>query len=299
MKTVILSLFEQHPLLEPLAAHFEFEIGRIRLKSFPDQESLLQFETDLEGKNVIILNSLGRPDAKMLPLIFAAETARDLGAKKVGLCAPYLCYMRQDKRFHRGEAVTSTYFADLVSHYFDGLVTVDPHLHRRHSLSEIYSIPNSVQHAAPRVSEWISEHIPEPLLIGPDSESEQWVKEVALAAGADFLILEKIRHGDRDVEISKPAVEHYLNYTPVLVDDIISSAQTMIESVRHLRQAGMKPPVCIGVHPVFADDAYQMLLNSGVEKVVSCNTIPHPSNQIDLFPILSQGIMDILLVENQ
>ena len=66
----------------------------------------------------------------MLPLIFAAATARELAAAKIGLVAPYLAYMRQDRRFNPGEAVTSRQVAGLLSSAFDWLVTVDPHLHR-------------------------------------------------------------------------------------------------------------------------------------------------------------------------
>jgi ribose-phosphate pyrophosphokinase len=84
------------------------------------------------------------------------------------------------------------------------------------------------------------------------------------------------------VEVSIPQVEAYRHHTPVLVDDIISTARTMIETIGHLKKAGMRPPVCIGVHAIFAEHAYQDLLDSGAAKVVTCNTIPHESNAIDL-----------------
>lgn len=54
------------------------------------------------------------------------------------------------------EAVTSVHFAALISEAFDWLVTVDPHLHRRGSLYEIYSIPNAVVAAAPATARWIA-----------------------------------------------------------------------------------------------------------------------------------------------
>jgi ribose-phosphate pyrophosphokinase len=60
-----------------------------------------------------------------------------------------------------------------------------------------------------------------------------------------------VRHGDRDVEVSVPDVDIYKDATPILVDDIISTARTMIETVQHLKKAGMKPPICVGIHAVF------------------------------------------------
>lgn len=200
---------------------------------------------------------------------------------------------QQDKRFRDGEGITSRYFADLISNAFNGIITVDPHLHRYPSLDALYRVPANSLHAAELLSDWIKTHIGKPLLIGPDSESEQWVSEVARLAGAPSIILEKIRRSDRDVTVSVPHVERWASHTPVLVDDIISTARTMIATVGHLTNAGMRPPVCIGVHGVFADDAYDELVAAGVDRVVSCNTIPHPSNGIDVTDLLADGVRSI------
>ena len=290
MKPILFSLFDQHPLIPIISEKMDVELGKIVWRYFPDGETYLRIESKIQDREIIILNSLEHPNSKILPLFFLAETAKSLGAKRVGLCAPYLSYMRQDKQFQPGEAITSDYFAGLLSNYFDWIITVDPHLHRHHNLSEIYSIPNVVIHAAPFIAKWISEKIDKPVLIGPDRESEQWVSQVAKDANAPFLILDKIRHGDRDVDVSMPGIASYINYTPVLVDDIISTAQTMIKTVYHLKKLNMKAPVCIGVHPIFADNSYKSLLKAGVSQVVSCNTILHVSNQIDLSEIIISEI---------
>lgn len=298
MKPIILSLFKKHGLIQIIAKENQYELGNIIFRDFPDGESYIRFETDVTDRDVIILDSLEKPNPKLLPLLFTAKTARALGAKSVGLCASYLSYMRQDKQFNPGEGITSSYFADLLSEHFDWLVTIDPHLHRRHNLSEIYSIPNSVLHSADNISQWVEKYVEMPVLIGPDEESEQWVSKVAHDANAPYLILEKIRHGDSDVEVSKPIIERYQNHTPVLVDDIISTAKTMIETVHHLHQLRMKPAVCIGIHAVFAQDAYEALLSAGVADVITCNTIEHPSNCIDLTSLLVAGIKQHIELNN-
>ena len=295
MKPLIISPFGEHPLLMPIAKQLGAEVGVVTHRHFPDGESFVKFENSLQGRDLVILASLDYPNNKILPLLFLAETARELGVKRIGLCAPYLSYMRQDKRFHPGEGVTSVYFAKLLSHYVDWLVTVDPHLHRHYDLNEIYSIPSTVLHAASTISQWILDNINNPVLIGPDSESEQWVRDVAESAQAPYLILEKKRQGDYDVEVSEPAIKPYLTCTPVLVDDIISTASTMMKTIEHVTAAKMNPPVCIGVHAVFAESAYDALLAAGVSDVVSCNTINHPSNKINLSNELLSGIQNQLV----
>lgn len=127
---IIFSLFGCEKLADIIIKKSGFLAGKITAHQFPDEESLIKLETDVNDRTVIFLANLNRPNGKILPLLFAAETARELGASKVVLIAPYLPYMRQDKIFKAGEGITSKYFAKLLSGYFDGLITIDPHLHR-------------------------------------------------------------------------------------------------------------------------------------------------------------------------
>jgi len=272
-----------------LAEVVEADIGRLDHRQFPDGETYLRFLNSPAGRNIILVCTLAHPDDKFLPLLLASAGARDLGAVKVGLVAPYLAYMRQDRRFQDGEAVTSRYVAGLLSSAIDWLVTVDPHLHRYKALPEIYTIPCTVTHAAPLISAWIKANVQTPLLIGPDGESEQWVAAVAAAAGAPFTVLEKTRHGDRDVEIRVKHLDRLPGRTPVLVDDIISSGRTMLEAVRHIRAYTDARPICIGVHGIFADQSDVALVTAGA-RIVTTNTVRHESNAIDVTGLLAPAI---------
>ena len=294
MKTILFSLPGNEELTAQLAKKMNAEIGECKLRKFPDGESYTRILSDVKGKCVVMVCTLHEPDEKLLPLYFLSHTAKSLGAMCTCLVAPYLAYMRQDKVFHEGEGVTSSYFGKLISGFADSITTIDPHLHRISSLGEVYDIPNRVIRAADAISKYIKENIHNPVLIGPDSESEQWVSDVAKKAGVPFTVLQKVRHGDRDVEVSVPDVEKYKESTPVLVDDIISTARTMIETTEHLKNAGMKPPICVGIHAVFSGNAYQDLLDSGVEKIVTCNTIPHSSNGIDLSDIMAKEVKKLM-----
>lgn len=288
--TVLFSLFESDEICKRLAETIGAEVGKLERRQFPDGETYLRFHTDVSDRTVIFVCMLDHPDRKTLPLIFAAQTARELGARSIGLVAPYLAYMRQDRQFNSGEAITSKSFASLISGNFDWLITVDPHLHRYQSLAEIYTLSPEVVPAAPRLSDWISKNVVSPLIVGPDSESKQWVAAVAETIGCPFVVLEKIRHGDRDVEVSFPEAEQHQGRTPVLVDDIISTARTMIEACHHLIASGLPAPVCVGVHGIFAGTAYDDLLAAGASRVVTTNTIAHASNAIDLTDLLAEAI---------
>jgi len=268
--------------------------GTLSIHRFPDGEVLPRFDTRVAGCPVVLVCSLNDPDRKVLPLLFAAATARELGAKCVLLVAPYLAYLRQDTRFREGEAVSSRLFARQLSCGFDGLVTVDPHLHRHRALSEIFTRRALSASAAPVLARWVRDNVAEPVLIGPDEESVQWVGQAAAAAGLQHFTLTKRRHGDRNVEIVLPDLEPWRGCTPVLVDDVISTGGTMRESVRLLRQAGFAAPVCVASHAVFAGAAYEELLAAGAARVVTSNTIAHPSNRVDAGPAVAAALQSLL-----
>lgn len=286
MNSIVFSLPGNELLAKNVSEKLDAESGQMEMRYFPDQETYVRVLSDVGGKDVFIVATLHNPNEKLLPLYFLSKLLKELNANKVTLIAPYLAYMRQDKRFKDREAITSGYFAELLSSFVNEIITIDPHLHRRHSMSEIYSVPCTVIHASELISKWIKGNVNQPLLIGPDSESEQWVSEVAKNAGAPFIILEKTRLGDKDVRVEIPKLEDFKNHTPVLVDDIISTALTMIKTIEHLRRARMVSPVCIGVHAVFAEGAFEKLKACGTAQIVTCNTIPHESNRIDISELL-------------
>lgn len=272
-----------------LASRLDVPVITPEVRQFPDGELYVRIDADLAGQDVILVAGLHAPGDKFLPIAFLAGTARDLGARKIGLVAPYLAYLRQDSRFHPGEGITSTYFARLVSSTVDWLVTVDPHLHRLSSLDRVYSIPTTIARAAPAIANWIAGTIEKPMLVGPDLESAQWVTAVAEGCGAPYVILEKTRRGDRDVSVSSPTSQ--LNgHTPVLVDDIVSTGRTMVEATRVLLEAGSAPPMCVAIHAVFADAVDQELLAAGARGIVTCDTIPHATNQISVAAAIADAV---------
>lgn len=274
------------PLATALAVKLNGDIGAIETRRFPDTETYLRFKTDVANRSVAVICTLDQPDEKFLRLAFAAAAARDLGATRVGLIAPYLAYMRQDSRFKDGEAVTSREFARLISSGFDWLVTVDPHLHRYASLDELFTIPCRVVHAAPALSSWIRENVARPLVIGPDSESEQWASTVASLANCPHIVLNKHRFGDRDVKISVPDLSVWLDRTPVLIDDIVSSARTMIEACQEVVARGLAAPVCIAIHALLSAAAYRSL-EAVSARVVTTSAVGHETNEIDMSGLIA------------
>ncbi|TWO72704.1 ribose-phosphate diphosphokinase [Caenimonas sedimenti] len=287
---IVLALPGAAALAADLAGRLACPWSQLATHRFPDGESLVRIDAPVQDRCVVLVGSLDHPDGKTLPLLFAADAARELGAERVGLVAPYLAYMRQDMRFHPGEAVTSRSYARLLSGALDFLVTVDPHLHRWHALGDIYSIRTQAVAAAPAIARWLRDQVPQPLLVGPDAESAQWIAHVAHLCSSPWTVMEKTRSGDREVRVAFAPDNDWTGRTPVLLDDVVSTGGTMVAAVRAIAAAGLGPPVCVATHALLDDEALDALRDAGATRFVSCDSVPHSSNAIALGPLLADAV---------
>lgn len=294
MNAIVLALPGNEEAAEDLAGRLGAPAGAVAVRGHPDGESGVRVDADVAGRDVALVCTLDRPDAKVVPLALAAGAARENGARSVGLVAPYLAYMRQDRAFRPGEGTSARHFAHLLSAAVDWLATVDPHLHRVRALGEVFPIPTAVAHAAGPIAAWLRAEVPDAVVVGPDAESAQWVAEVARRARRPHVVLAKQRLDDRRVEVRLPDLAAWRERTPVLVDDIVSTAGTMAAAVGLLRGAGMRAPTCVAIHAVFADGAHRALVEAGAERVVTCRTIAHPTNGIDVGAPMAEAVRGLL-----
>lgn len=284
--TIIFALPGNETMVAQLSDQLGATLGTLESRQFPDGESYVRLAHAVARKHVVLVCTLAHPDSQMLRLVFAADAARDLGARSVSLVAPYLAYMRQDRRFRSGEAVSSRSFARLLSGSFDRIVTVSPHLHRYKTLTEIYPIEAIALDASPMLATWIAAHVERPLLVGPDSESEQWVACVARLASAPYLVGRKARSGDRSVSIELPSLTGFAGYKPVIVDDVVSSGETLRAAAGQLVSAGFARPVCLAVHGLQSDaDAARLAPMS--DALVTTDSISNPAARIELAPLIA------------
>lgn len=272
-----------------LAEALDMPVQIIESHRFPDGELRLVLPPRLP-KRVIFCRSLDRPNEKLIELLIAARAARELGAQRLTLVAPYLCYMRQDKAFHVGEAVSQPIVGGFLADLFDDVVTVDPHLHRIRYLSEAVPSKNAVSLTATTLmADFLAERDDNPLLLGPDQEAEQWVSSVAAPADRDYAVCTKNRLGDRQVEISLPDID-IGGRSVVLVDDVASSGRTLaVAAGACLANSAARVDVLV-THALFCGDAFRRLLHVGVKNVCSTDSVSHQSNRIPLATLLGDAV---------
>ncbi len=240
-----------------------------------------------QPESAVVLRSLDDPNAKLVEVLLAADALRRRGAERVMLAAPYLGYMRQDQSFREGEAISQQVVGAQLGLAFDGVVTVEAHLHRIASLSQVFSCPAESLSAAPLVAQWCTSLAGNWLVVGPDRESEPWVRAVATRAGLPWIVCDKVRAADDRVHVEVPKPPDGIRGA-LLVDDIASTGATLAEASRGLQAVGFERVEAVVIHALFAPGAEARLQAAGVERVVSTDSVAHPSNRLCVAPLLAE-----------
>ncbi len=289
---MLLAFPDYLPQAQRLATALEIRMQTIFLHRFPDGESLIRLPGPLPD-HVILCRSLNQPNDKLIELLLCAQTARQQGASRLTLVAPYLCYMRQDIANQPGEAVSQQIIGQLLANLFDDVITVDPHLHRISALQQAIPIENAISlSAGHEIGRFLKQQCRQALLLGPDSESKQWVASIAEQIGCEYAIAAKTREGDQSVTMHLPAYD-FADKTVVIVDDMASTGTTLIKATALLMAAGAQQVFVVITHPLFCGDAEAAVLKSGVKQIWSTDSISHPSACIHLDKLLAKAIQTI------
>lgn len=299
MSVAVFGFDECEQQAKALAQCLNVPFEPIVTRSFPDGESLIRVSG--AAKLALLYRSLDQPNAKLMEILLAAAALRDNGAVRVVLVAPYLAYMRQDMAFHPGEAVSQRVIGDLVSSHFDGLVTVDPHLHRVSSLDEIFTNITALNvSAAPVLGAALAGRLQaDTILVGPDSESRPWVESIARPLGLEVLIGEKQRFGDRKVTLVVPDIDKVHGRPAVLVDDMISSGTTLIACAALLRNAGATSIAAIATHCLASAADLARLKENGITDIIATDSVPGLVATIPIVQALANAIAGQAWIEQE
>jgi len=275
-----------------------FELGAVEVKKFPDGETYIRVLSDVQGRDVVYVNSLQRePNEAVIETLYTLDTLRDLGARRVVAVIPYMSYARQDSRFNPGEAVSIQILAKLFRTVsVDHIVTVDMHLHRISDPSSLFGANFHNITGVRELGKYLKKHysLTNAVVIGPDEEAEQWAKVMAEELGGlEYSVLEKTRLTAEKVVVEARGVK-VEGKDVVIVDDIISTGGTIVEGVKALRSLGARDFYVAAVHPLLIGDAYSKLMRLGLKELVGTNTVLSPISRVSIAPAIVEALDRIL-----
>ncbi|HZP70267.1 MAG TPA: ribose-phosphate diphosphokinase [Pseudolabrys sp.] len=276
---------------ERLASRLGVPLHPIDVHFFPDGE--LRVTVGPPSATAIVYAPLDRPNDKLLILLFAAEAFRREGARRLVLTAPYLCYMRQDAAFHRGEAINQKVIGSLLAGSFDRMITVDAHLHRTKNIEDVFpGIESDDLSAMPAIADVLrgSGISHETVVTGPDEESRPWVRDLAARLDLKHAVGHKSRRDDKSVEIGFDNSGLFKGRPALLVDDIVSSGGTLLACTKALLGAGAIAVDVVVTHALFTSEMIRSFRDAGVRSIRSTTSVPHATNAIALDGILADAL---------
>jgi len=281
---IIVALSGNEKISKLIAKKAKQPYTKLVLNKFPDGEIDIRFNKRITNKKIFLVQSFQNTNNltlndKIIETLFAIYTAKNLNAKKIYLIAPYFPYFRSDKRFKQGESVGINIMNQLFS-VCDKIFCIDPHLHRIKNIKNALENGTNISLDKPIIDYLKSQNIKNPLFVGPDKESLQWVINVASAFNKKPVIALKKRESSRKVKIKLPSKVNAKDKELIIIDDIISTGNTMLENIKELKKYKPKKIYLIGIHGIFAENALEKLKKHGI--IVSTNTLVNDADIIDV-----------------
>jgi len=277
-------------LAERTAELLGVETVPLAFKHFPDGESYVRLEGNVENEEVAIVQTTSPPqDSRLLQLALTADAAKRNGAIKVTAVVPYLAYARQDKVFLRGETVSiETVARMLEAAGVDAVLTVNVH---QEATLQTFPFPARSASAIPLIAEYLKARgFAGAFALAPDKGAVYIVEQAKKVLGGECGYLEKQRDrytGQVSVERKAYTVK---GKTVVIFDDIISSGGTIVAAAKIMRELDAGEIYAACVHPLLVGEAEKHILEAGVHEVVGTDSVPSHVSRVSLAPLLSKEL---------
>ena len=263
----------------------------INVHRFPEGETMPTVSAPA-SETTVLYRSLDRPNRKLADLLLAADAFRRAGVRRLILVAPYFCYLRQDAVFAPGQPLSRDVIGPLIGTRFSAVITVQAHLHRTSDLAA--ALGTRALNLSP--IEPLAAALPEedrPIIVGPDVESKPWVEAWARRLAGRAVVLHKTRRSDDQVSVERPPMD-VAGRSVVIVDDVASSGGTLARAAALVHKAGASSIDVAVVHALTSGPATQRILNAGARRIVSTDSVPHPTNVAKLAPMLADAVRQAL-----
>jgi ribose-phosphate pyrophosphokinase len=269
---------------ERVAKRLAVSLAEHEEREFEDGQHKARPLVSVRGCDVFVLHSLHGDDEqsvndKLCRLLFFLGAVRDASAASVTAVVPFLCYGRKDRKTKPRDPVTTRYVAALFeAMQVDRVVTLD--VHNIAAYQNAFRCRTEHLEARPVFVEYLAGALDDgPVaVVSPDVGGAKRAKrfrdalEVRLARPVSGALVEK--HRSQDVVSGELLAGDVADKTVILIDDMISTGGTLARAARTCRDAGARAVWAVAGHPVFTEDADQVLAEPTLDRVITLDTVP-------------------------
>ena len=289
------------PLAQEIADELGIELGHAVVSTFKDGEIRVRILENIRGHDVFIIQPTCNPvNLHLMELLILIDAAKRASVERITAVIPYYGYARQERKTAGREPISAKLVANLITVAgADRVLTVDLHAP---AIEGFFDIPVDHLRAGPILAKYFAKHCEAPFAVAAPDEGavERALKlQASLMCDASLAVLVKHRPEPDQAEVVG-MVGDVKGRTVILIDDIVSTGGTLIESAEYLLRAGAVAVYAGAIHPVFAGDAARRLSESPLSRVVVTNTIPVPQAALNdkivvlsVAPMLAEAIKRI------
>lgn len=271
------------------------ELGKVHVETFPDGEIGVRVLESVRGRDVFVIQSVARrPNFYLMELLILVDAFLRASARSVTAVIPYYGYARQDKRGKEREPITAKLVADLLQTAgVSRILTMDLHAEQ---IQGFFLIPVDNLYGRPAIVRALEKvGLSRPTVVAPDLGSIKMARAYAEILKGDLAIIDKRRVNGEKVE-SGALIGDVKGRNALIVDDVISTGNTMQTAARVCRHHGAKQIVGGVTHGLFAQGALERM--GDLEKILVTDTIVAEGTLdkleiVSVAPIFSQAIASI------
>ena len=267
----IFSGMANRSLAEEIVAYLGAALGAVEVSRFADGETFVKFNENVRGVDVFIVQPTVSPASTMIELLLMLDAAKRASAQRVTAVIPYFGYARQDRKDQPRVSIAAKLMANLITVAgADRVLTMDLHASQ---IQGFFDIPMDHLFAAPVLMQYFRDlDVRNAVMVPPDLGGTKMARALAGKMGLSLAVIDKRRVGpDRSEAVH---VIGEVKGRPVfMVDDLISTAGTVCEAARVLKENGAKEIYLACTHGLFAGDALEKLDASPIEEVGVTNTV--------------------------
>jgi ribose-phosphate pyrophosphokinase len=263
------------PLSEKIAEKIGKELGKINIYRFKDGEICVKIEENVRGKDVFLIQPTCPPvNENLMELLITMDAFKRASARRLTAVLPYYGYARQDRKDKPRVPITAKLVANLlVSAGADRILTMDLHAPQ---IQGFFDIPVDHLFAAPVIVNYLKEKkLKKPVIVAPDVGGVKTARAFAKRLSASLAIVDKRRLGPDQVE-TVHLIGDVKNSEAIIVDDLISTGNTMIEAAEKLIAHGASAVYGVCTHAAFSDETPNKFNSAGFKEIVLTDTIPPP-----------------------
>ncbi len=260
-------------LARDICAYLSVPLGSAVVKRFSDGEINVDIGENVRGTDVFIVQPTCPPvNDHLMELLILMDALKRSSAMRVTAVIPYYGYARQDRKVLPRAPITAKLVADLLTAAgVSRILTMDLHAGQ---IQGYFNIPVDHLYAAPVMLDFIRANWGNDIVfVSPDAGGVERARAFAKRLNATLAIIDKRRAAPNVSEVMN-IIGDVEGKLAVLLDDMVDTAGTMVQSADALAKKGAKRVFACATHAVLSGPAIERLEKSVIEQLVVTNSIP-------------------------